>query len=238
MKKRWWFTLSVIIVLLIILTISLTGRVVFDFNDPAAEYQFPNSPPGDSSDIRDEATPVEGLDGLGESDLTSGAGTNSSCGNGVCEYSLGENNITCFADCGNVVSSCGNGVCEPELNETEQTCSFDCATPGNSSNSSAQSSSAETTNGNEADTTADLSQDAGSSLELFEEGYYATCTADGNIAFRPGEKPEGHIEPVSAKDCLDSQIVAKSPLFSSGGKTATAAAGTIKAIIDILFGIR
>ena len=48
------------------------------------------------------------------------------CGNKSCEKNLGENCLTCPADCG---QCCGDGICEALYGETPQTCLKDCPLP-------------------------------------------------------------------------------------------------------------
>ncbi len=71
-----------------------------------------------------------------------GAVTESTCGNGICEGSEGENCETCQADCGcssgntcysgvcSATHYCGDGICHSSENENCGTCEYDCACPG------------------------------------------------------------------------------------------------------------
>ncbi|MFA5742145.1 MAG: hypothetical protein WC874_04635 [Candidatus Izemoplasmatales bacterium] len=54
---------------------------------------------------------------------------NGSCGNGVCNYEMGESSLNCRDDCYTPpADSCGNGSCEPQYGENETNCGKDCAT--------------------------------------------------------------------------------------------------------------
>ena len=51
------------------------------------------------------------------------------CGDGVCDPGIGEDCITCAADCPSgdpVLPGCGNGICEPGLGEDCLSCAQDC----------------------------------------------------------------------------------------------------------------
>ena len=76
---------------------------------------------------------VESDEGCDDGNLDNGDGcdencvveTVETCGDGVCDASIGEDKTTCPADC-TVVETCGDGVCDASIGEDETTCPADC----------------------------------------------------------------------------------------------------------------